>query len=127
MKAYCEADSYKTEIEQLQAMLNRWQSDLARCNDPETRKHIMKLITRINDCKNKLTVEYDSIIAELEEIKAENAEVYWMLYWHDVKHLTWLQTFNKVCPDLIYAYPDSYCKKTVHKYLARKFNLPKWR
>lgn len=126
MKVYRNVESCRKEIEQLQTMQNKWQSDLARCEDPSTQKHIQKLIDTIRKHKNELTAEYNSIIEELEEIKAENREVFLMIYWHDVKQLTWQQTFNKVCPDLIYAYPESYCKKTVHRYLEKKFNIPKW-
>lgn len=126
-RPYQYIEPLKKEIEEMQRLVDKWQSDLARCEDPSTQKHIQKLIDTIRKRKNELIAEYNSIIEELEEIKAENREVYLMIYWHDVKHLTWLQTYNKVCPDLIYAEPESHCKKTVHRYLSKKFNLPKWK
>ena len=109
------------EIDQLQELRKQLETDLNHCRSKETQETIKKTAAKLKHARNDLIRKYNAIVRDLEQIRSEDEEVYYFIYWHDVKGLTWYQTFNKVCSGLIYADPACYCKKRVSRYLEKRY------
>ena len=109
------------EIDQLQELRKQLETYLNHSRSKETQGTIKKTVVKLKHARNDLIRKYNCIVMDLEQIRSEDEEVYYFIYWHDIKGLTWYQTFNKVCPGLIYADPACYCKKRVYRYLEKRY------
>lgn len=121
MENYNSINALNVEIEQLKQIYSQLETDLNHCRSKETQETIKKMVVKLKHARNDLIRKYNCIVMELEQIRSEDEEVYFFIYWHCVKGLSWHQTFNKVCPGLIYADPACYCKKRVSRYLEKRY------
>ena len=76
----------------------------------------------LNVRRNELIEQYNSLKNELEAIKADDQEVYQLIYWHYIKRKGWNEAYNIVCAGLYHANRESYCRHRVNRYL-KKHNL----
>lgn len=88
--------------------------------DLNNRQRVTYLIKLLESSRSRCIAEHSKLGDALTEIKRDDPEVYAMIYWHDLNGKTWNQTFYKVCPDLLYSQPDTFCKKKVAAYLQKK-------
>lgn len=81
-----------------------------------------RLLHRLELSKAKTIQEHNEMVRELKAIKADNYEVYQLIYWHDLQNKTWEQCYKKVFPELWSVDPASAALKIVRRYLSKRYD-----
>ncbi|MBE6108793.1 MAG: hypothetical protein E7194_00065 [Erysipelotrichaceae bacterium] len=105
-------------IEQLSDEIKNYARDLAEA-DIRLKPKYRELIACLEESRSQYIAEYSALENELKAIKADDPEVYEMIYWHDLKRKNWRQVFDITCSGLMCDYPEVFCKKIVFRYLEK--------
>ncbi len=97
----------ETEIDQLNCLLKRYGS-IADLN-------------RLKQSKSDLERQHRQLTDELKLIKADNSQIYQMIYYHDVKRKDWYTVCEMVYPGEYHPDPGDYCRKKIARYLKNKY------
>ena len=78
-----------------------------------------RIIAILEQSRAKTIREHNAMLRELKAIKADNEEVYRLIYWHDLQGKPWRECFRRVYPDLYSSDPASSAFQIVRRYLLR--------
>lgn len=119
MTKFAKVPTLKIELEQFDEM-ERTYEKLFSSDEKAAQESKRKCFDRIRKSRDQCIDEYTSLMNELRAIEQDNPEVYEMIYWHDIKGLSWESTSSKVLKDLRPYYGYDYCRSKVYKYLKRR-------
>lgn len=117
MAKYEDIPTIKREIELIDSELEM----LKKNQKYYDRQQLNRLIDLIERNRSGLLIKKSALVKELIGIKNDDSEVYALIYWHDIKRMSWAETYNRVYGDLglYHACPDGVCKKKVARYLQK--------
>ena len=119
MTKYSDIPFLRHEIEGLNTEISTFMHVLADL-DPKLKPKCKELADLLKQSRAEYMRRHAELVEELESIKADNYEVYEMIYFHDLKRFSWEQAFNRLSAGLYSESPKHYCIHRVERYLEKK-------
>lgn len=117
MTKYSDIPFLRHEIEGLNTEISTFTRVLAEM--PSFKTKCADLIKLLKQSRTEYMQRHAELVRELDAIKADNQEVYEMIYFHDLKNFTWEQAFNRLSAGIYSEAPKHYCIHVVTRYLEK--------